>query len=219
MIKIAPSIAAASLIGLKYTLRELEEGGADLLHIDIEDGRFVPMMNLGIKIIYDIRIYTHLPIDVHLMVENPEWLIPELARFGANRVSVHYEACLYPRRVLGLIKQHNMQAGLAFNPNTSIPPLQYCMPYLSFVLVLATEPEIKTCEFLPSTLEKITSGKRQPGLEGIEWDVDGGITAQNIQMVVKAGADVAVSGRGVFQNGGIRENIQQMKASSQNMGE
>ena len=149
------------------------------------------------------------------MMTNPEWIIPEIARYGADRVSVHMEACLYPRRVLGLITQYKMQAGLAFNPGTAIPSLQFCLPYLSFVLVLSTEPETTRGDFLPSVLSKVVEGKKQAGLAAVEWAVDGGIVADNVKQVVDAGADLVISGRGVFENGRIRENIRKMKDSQQ----
>jgi ribulose-phosphate 3-epimerase len=212
-IKIAASLAAAPLIDLVSVLRELEAGGDDMIHFDVEDGSFVPAINLGTKIIQDLRPLTKLPFDVHLMMTNPEWIIPEIARCGANRVSVHAEACQYPRRVLGLIDQYHMRAGLAFNPGTAIPPLEFCQPYLAFVLVLTTEPETSHCDFLPSILAKVAAGKKQAGLAQVEWAVDGGITTDNVRQVVSAGAEVIVSGRGVFEKGRIRDNLQKLKAA------
>ncbi len=215
MIKVAPSIAAAPLTNLGQTIRDLETGGADMLHFDVEDGSFVPAMTLGIKVIRELRPLTKLPFDVHLMMVDPEWVLPELAALGTDRVSVHYEACRYPRRVLGLIAGLGMRAGLAFNPKTPIPALKFCLPYLSFVVVLTTEPETEEWAYLPSTLQKICAGKRQPGLAALEWVVDGGITAENVQEAASAGADVVVCGRGVFQAGQVQENIQRLKARSQ----
>lgn len=214
-IKLAASLAAAPLIDPVSILRALEEGGADMVHFDIEDGRFVPAMTLGTKLIQDLRPLTRLPFDVHLMMTNPEWIIPELARYGADRVAVHMEASVYPRRILGLITHYKMQAGLAFNPGTAIPPLQYCLPYLRFVLVLSTEPETTRSAFLPSALLKVVQGKQQPGLGHIEWAVDGGITADNVRQVEDAGADMVISGRGVFENGCIGENIRSIKYAHQ----
>lgn len=211
--KLAASLAVAPLVHLAATLRTLEEGGVDMLHFDVEDGSFVPAMNLGTKIIQDLRPLTQLPFDVHLMMTNPEWIIPEIARCGANRVSVHAEACAYPRRVLGLIDQFHMQAGLAFNPGTTIPPLQFCRPHLAFVLVLSTEPETTHCDFLPSVLAKVVEGKKQEGLAGVEWAIDGGITADNVRQVAAAGAEVVVSGRGVFEKDQIRENLRKLRAA------
>jgi ribulose-phosphate 3-epimerase len=213
MIKIAPSIASGPLTNLQLTIRELEMAGADSIHIDIEDGSFVPVMTLGVKIIKELRPLTKLPLDVHLMMVNPEWLIPELARMGVDRLSVHEEACPYPRRTLRMITEYGMTAGLAFNPKTPLPPLGFCLPYLSFVVVLSTEPEMGDCPYLPSTLDKVSEGRAQPELRNVEWVVDGGITIHTLPDVIEAGASVAVIGRGVFENGTIHENISRMKKS------
>ena len=199
---------------LEASLHALEEGGADMIHFDIEDGSFVPAMNLGIKIIKDLRPLTDLPFDVHLMMRNPEWIIPEIVKYGANRIAVHYEACRYPRRTLELISMYEVDAGLAFNPSTPIPSLAYCLPYLKFVVILTTEPEIGECHFLPAVLAKLEEGKKQKGLEKIQWVVDGGITKENIQEVVACQADVVVCGRGVFEGGTPQENLQQLRSLS-----
>jgi len=148
------------------------------------------------------------------MMEDPEWILPELSRHGVNRVSVHFEACPYPRRTLGLIAQYGMQAGLAFNPKTNLPGLDFCQPFLSFVVILTTEPEVEVCSFLPSVLDKVRAGKAQPGLAGVEWVVDGGITIENAGEAARAGADVLVSGRGIFAGGDVLNNIQRMKGGA-----
>jgi len=211
MIKIAPSLASAPLTHLADTVHDLEKAGADYLHFDVEDGNFVPVMSLGINIIKDLRPLTSLPFDVHLMVNNPEWIIPDLAKIGVEMVSVHYEACPYPRRTLGLIHQTGMMAGLAFNPKTPLPNLKHYLPFLSFVLILTTEPETKVSTYLPSVLDKVTEGKMQPDLESVLWEVDGGFTGENIMDAKKVQADIVVSGRGVFRDNKIEENIRKMK--------
>jgi ribulose-phosphate 3-epimerase len=210
-VKIAPSLAAAPFGELARTVRELESCGADILHIDIEDGSFVPMMTLGIRIIQEIRPLTRLPFDVHLMVNHPEWLIPVLADMGVDMISVHYEACPYPRRTLGIIAERKIQAGLAFNPATPIPCLSHCLPYLDFILVLSTEPEAASCKFLPSVLTKVIDGRKQAELANIRWMVDGGIGIENIAEVLEAGVDAIVSGRDIFKNGAISENLGALK--------
>ena len=166
-VRISPSLAAAPLDRLRQVVIELETAGADYIHFDVEDGSFVPVMTLGTKMISDLRRTTRLPFDVHLMMANPEWILPEIVRFGANRVSVHYEACPYPRRVLRQIVSLGAKAGIAFNPATPIPDLAYLLPYMSFIVVLTTEPEISDCPFLPEVLEKIREGKQSKGLERI----------------------------------------------------
>jgi ribulose-phosphate 3-epimerase len=214
MIKIAPSLASAPLVDLKGTVHELEHAGSDLLHFDVEDGYFVPLMTLGVKIVQELRPLTKLPFDVHLMMVNPEWLIPELARMGADRVSVHCEACPYPRRTLRMISELGMQAGLAFNPATLIPPLDFCLPYLTYVVVLSTEPEAGDCLFLPSVLSKVVEVKNRRGMENIEWVVDGGIKPENIQMVAEAGVEIVVAGRSIFSAGIIEKNIRRLRESA-----
>lgn len=213
MIKISPSLVSASFLELKATIKALENGGADMLHFDIEDGCFVPVMNLGLKSISELRPISDLPFDVHLMMVDPEWIIPELAKRGVNRLSVHYEACPYPRRILKKIVDHGMKAGLGFNPKTPLPDLKFCFPYLSFVVLLTTEPEDWSGQYLPSVLNKLR--KNVDVYEDLEWVVDGGVSLDNIQEIYQAGADVVVSGRGVFQSGLISENIQAMKKKCQ----
>ena len=169
-------------------------------------------MTLGTKLIHDLRSFTRLPFDVHLMMVNPEWILPELVQSGANRISVHYEACPYPRRVLRQIVSLGAAAGMAFNPATSLPDLTYLLPYLSFIVVLTTEPEIPDCPYLPEVLEKVREGKQVLGLEGIEWVVDGGVNVENLPQVVAAGADTVVIGRSVFKGDKISENMAKLRA-------
>lgn len=206
-VHISPSLAAAPQDRLGQVVIELETAGADSLHFDLEDGTFVPMMTLGTKMIADLRHVTRLPFDVHLMMVNPEWILADIIRFGANRVSVHYEACPYPRRVLRQIASLGAEAGITFNPGTPIPDLAYLSPYLSFIVILTTEPEVPDCPFLPEVLEKVRTGKQARGLEGIEWVVDGGLNPENLPQAVVAGADTAVIGRSVFKDGKILENM------------
>jgi len=212
-VRISPSLAAAPMDRLGQVVSELEAYGADYIHFDIEDGSFVPVMTLGTKLIQDLRSLTKLPFDVHLMMLNPEWILPELVSSGANRVSVHFEACPYPRRVLRQIVSLGADAGIAFNPATPIPDLAYLSSYLSFIVVLTTEPEIPDCPFLPEVLEKVRVGKQVGGLEGIEWVVDGGINAENLSQVVAAGTDTVVIGRSVFKEDKISENMAALRAA------
>lgn len=213
MIKIAPSMASAPFADLRGVVKELENAGADMLHFDIEDGTFVPVMTLGMRIISELRSLTQLPFDVHLMVQNPEWLIPELAEISVDMVSVHYEACEYPRRVLKMIAQQKMKAGLAFNPKTPLPPLRHYLPYLSFVDILTTEPEMGESTYLPTILTKISEGRKQPGLAHVQWEVDGAISTENIAEAVTAGADIIVSGRGIFKSGRIAQNLLALRSA------
>lgn len=214
-IKIIPSLAAAPLTRLADTVRELEQSGADMLHFDIEDGCFVPMLTLGVKIIAELRPLTKLPFDVHLMVQDPEWLIRPLAEMGIDMLSVHYEACPYPRRTLALIDQHHIQAGLAFNPRTPIPDLGFCLPFLRFILVLSTEPEEGPWTYLPDVVKKISSGRAQPALRNVRWFIDGGVSAENIHAIAAAGYDGAVCGRSVFKDGHVAQNLAAIKQAAE----
>ena len=212
--QISPSLAAAPMDRLGQTVVDLEKAGADSIHFDIEDGSFVPVMNLGVKLIPDLRRWTRLLFDVHLMMVNPEWLLPEIIASGANRISVHYEACPYPRRVLRQIVTLGAQAGIALNPATPLPDFSYLLPYLSFVVILTTEPELPDCPFLPEVLEKVRVGKQVKGLEGIEWVVDGAVTPQNLPEILAAGASTVVVGRAIFHDGKIKENMAALRAAS-----
>jgi len=211
MTRIAPSLAAAPLDRLGDVVRRLDEAGADLIHFDVEDGSFVPVMTLGTKIVADLRPLTRRPFDVHLMMVHPEWLVPQLVHDGANRVSVHYEACPYPRRSLRMIAEAGAAAGLAFNPATPLPDLTDLRPYLSFVVILTTEPEVPEAAFLPHALEKIRRAKASPGMETVEWVADGGLNRDNVGLAVAAGADTLVIGRSVFREGKIAENLREIR--------
>jgi len=213
-VRISPSLASAPLDRLGQVLIELETAGADSIHFDVEDGSFVPVMTLGTKIISDLRNFTSLLFDVHLMMVNPEWILPDLVRSGANRISVHYEACLYPRRVLRQITALGARAGLAFNPATPLPDLGYLLPYLSFIVILTTEPELPDCPFLPEVLEKVRKGKQVRGLEGVEWVVDGGVSLENLSQIIQAGANTVVVGRAVFKDEKIAENMAALRSIS-----
>jgi len=211
MVRIASSLAAVSQVNLKATIEDLQKAGVDIIHFDIEDGNFTPVMNIGLRMIRDLRPLTQLPFDVHLMTTNPEWMIRDLKEWGADMVSVHYEACPYPRRILGLIHELGMLAGLAFNPATPIPPLKHYLPFLSYVLVLTTEPETGTETYLPSVLDKVFEGKKQPGLEKVKWQADGGFTEETVLDAQRAGVDIVVCGRGIFIDNQIHLNVRKIR--------
>ena len=212
-IRIAPSLAAAPMGRLEEVVGELEQAGVDYLHFDVEDGSFTPVMTLGTRIIKELRPLTQLPFDVHLMMVEPEWLLPDLKSFGADRVAVHLEACPYPRRTLRKISELGMVPGIAINPVTPLPDLFYLQPYLDFVILLTTEPEELDCPFIPEILDKIKVGKQQFDLGGLEWVVDGGVDAGNIKEVFEAGADTVVVGRSTFAGGAIQLNIESIRSA------
>lgn len=213
MIKLSPSLASASFLDLQNTVRQLEKAGADYLHFDVEDGCFVKEMRLGIKVIQDLRAITDLPFDVHLMMVDPEWIVPVLAKMGVELLSVHFEATEYPRRTLGIIQDAGMKAGLAFNPKTAIPDLSFYFPYLHFVNVLTTEPEVKNCAYLPQVLTKVRQVKSAYAAQGVLCEVDGGFSPENVLDAIHAGADIIVAGRGIFGDSEIENNLRAMKSA------
>lgn len=212
-VRISPSLASAPSGRLAQVVQELEAAGADMIHFDVEDGVFVPAMTLGTRMIGELRPLTRLPFDVHLMMVNPEWIVPQLARDGADRIAVHYEACPYPRRTLRLIAEAGVQAGLAFNPATPLPDLRYLRPYLSFVLILTSEPELPAAAYLADVLHKLERARGLAGLEGLEWAADGGLNAENLPDAVRAGADTLVVGRAIFQGEQIAANVARLRAA------
>ena len=209
--KIAPSLACAPMERLGEVVAELDQAQVDYIHFDVEDGRFTPVMTLGTRIIKNLRPISRIPFDVHLMMIEPEWLLPELKLNGADRVAVHLEACPYPRRTLRKISALGMVPGIALNPVTPVPDLTYLRPYLSYVILLSTEPEEPDCPFIPEVLEKMKTGNEQTGLGEIEWVVDGGVNISNIKQVVKTGADTVVVGRSTFEDGSILANIKKIR--------
>lgn len=207
-IQIGISLAPAPMMDLRSVVDAINATPASSIHFDIEDGVFVREMTLGTRIIGQLRPFTSLRFDVHLMVIAPERIIPLVVKLGANRVSVHWEACEYPLRTLSAIRDLGASAGLAFNPRTTLPPLDYLIPSLDFVNVLSTEGNDDYCPFIPQVLGKVEQIKKHFG--NIHCEVDGGITAGNIDQVARSGADTAVVGRYVFRDGDLAGNIQSL---------
>ncbi len=209
-IKLAASITSASYLNLEKTIKELISSGIDIIHFDIEDGLFTPQLNSGIRIIEQLRGICNLPFDVHLMVNNPEWLIPCLAKCKIDMLSVHYEACPYPRRTLKLIQEQGMKAGLAFNPKTPFPFFDSFSPFLDFMLALSTEPESGKQDFIFPILEKISQQKKLKWVSKIKWEIDGGVNKDNIKQVVKTGINFIVAGRSIFDGDDVVSNINEL---------
>jgi ribulose-phosphate 3-epimerase len=205
--RISVSMAAAPLLELSKTLEAIHHSQVEMLHFDIEDGLFVPGITTGMRIIEELRAHSTLQFDVHLMVMKPESLIPDLVKMGADRISIHWEACPYPLRTLDMIKDCGAMAGLAFNPATPIPDLTYCLPVLDFINVLSTEPIPKNCEFIQQTAAKLKANQTKYFQSSIEWEMDGGINLKNYKLALAAGADILVIGRAVFDDGNVEKNL------------
>jgi ribulose-phosphate 3-epimerase len=212
-VRIAPSIISADLTRVGEQLSLLQTAGADWIHYDVEDGHFVPEMGLGIGLLMSIREHTDLPIDVHLMVDRPEPWIERVASYGADHITVHLEACRYPRRTLRLIREQGCKSGLALNPKTPLPDLGFLSDLLDMINVLTTEPEGPDCPFLPAMLSKVRSAAA--AVERLDHAVDvvadGGVDAGTASDCVQAGATVLVAGRSVFKGGRVEVNLSELR--------
>ncbi|MEF2964541.1 ribulose-phosphate 3-epimerase [Paenibacillus sp. M1] len=200
-IYIAPSILSANFAKLGEEVAEVERGGADWLHVDVMDGHFVPNLTFGPLVMGAIAPLTKLPLDVHLMVEKPEDYIPAFAQAGAHVITVHAEACVHLHRVIHMIKEHGVKAGVAINPGTPVSAIREVVEDADLVLIMTVNPGFGGQAFIPGTLRKIREvreWKRELGLEGLRIEVDGGIAAATAPLVTEAGADVLVAGNAVF---------------------
>lgn len=201
--RLAPSILAADLADLKGALDLCERGGADLVHFDVMDGHFVPNLTIGIPVLKALAVRTRLPIDVHLMVANPDRLLDDYLKAGAARVAVHWEATPHLDRQLDRIRRAGAKAGVAVNPATPVELLVDALPALDYVLVMSVNPGFSGQAFLPQALEKTRRLKRMIEISSakVEIEMDGGLDRDTIGRAVAAGVDVCVAGAAIFAAG------------------
>lgn len=200
MKKIAPSILSADFSKLGDEIKEVEKAGADYIHVDVMDGHFVPNITIGPLIVEAIRPTTSLPLDVHLMIENPDRYIPSFAKAGADIISVHAEACKHLHRTIHLIKEHGKKAGVVLNPGTPLESIKPIFQDIDLLLFMSVNPGFGGQAFIPSVLEKIKLAdmwRKEMDLE-IEFEVDGGINPTTAKLCAEAGIDVFVAGSAIF---------------------
>ncbi len=203
MVELLPSILSADFARLADEVAAAERGGGTVIHVDVMDGHFVPNITLGPPVVKSLRKATTLPLDCHLMIENPDEYIPAFAEAGANWVSVHYEACRHLHRSLELIAHHGMKPGVVLNPATRVNLLTDILPMVHHVLVMSVNPGFGGQQFIPFSLDKIrrlVELRKELGL-GFRIEVDGGVAHDTIAAIVQAGADLLVAGNAVFGGG------------------
>jgi ribulose-phosphate 3-epimerase len=200
MIKIAPSILSADFSRLAEEVQAVDRAGADYIHIDVMDGHFVPNITIGPLVVAALRKVTDKPLDVHLMIENPDLYIADFAKAGADIITVHQEAVPHLHRTVQLIKSLGKRAGVSLNPATPVETLDVILDQLDLVLVMSVNPGFGGQAFISSALDKICALRQRITQRGLatELQVDGGIKVDNIREVVAAGADVLVAGSAVF---------------------
>ncbi|MBQ7224573.1 MAG: ribulose-phosphate 3-epimerase [Clostridia bacterium] len=210
---ISPSILSADFAKMGEDIRRITEGGADMIHCDVMDGTFVPNISFGPKMIADIRSYTSLPLDVHLMVNRPERYIDVYAKAGADYIVVHYEACGTLVDTLKKIRKLGKKSGLVISPDTPAEVVYDYLPLTDLILVMSVYPGFSGQKFLPSSLEKlekISAKIKESGLN-IRLQIDGGINEETVKLVKKAGADTVVAGSSVFGASDVAEAIKKLR--------
>jgi len=215
-IKLAPSILSADFGRLGEQVAEATEAGADYIHIDVMDGHFVPQITIGPPVVAAIRRWTNLPLDVHLMIEAPERQINQFADAGADIITVHIEACPYIQRVVQMVKESGVKAGVAVNPGTPIDTLKEVLPSLDLVVVMTVNPGFGGQTFIENTLDKVARLRVELDRKSLaaELEVDGGINAEITPRVVSMGARVLVAGSAVFHSGQtVKEALAKLRAS------
>ena len=213
LLKIAPSILSADFSRLKDEIQAVEAAGADWLHIDVMDGHFVPNITVGPVVVESVRKVTKMPLDVHLMITDPDKYAPEFIKAGADWLSIHPDTAKNPFESLQNIRELGAKAAIAVNPDIAIENIESCFPYIDMILMMTVFPGFAGQAFIADVLPKIEQVRKKIEREKLPTliEADGGIKAENINLVVRAGAEVIVSGSGIFKTVSYNDTIRRMR--------
>jgi len=218
MIKIAPSILSADFMRLGEEIHAAEEAGADLLHIDIMDGHFVPNITIGPAVVAAIRKITKLPLDVHLMIEDPDKFLPDFVNAGADYLTVHSEASVHLHRTVQWIREQGIKAGVSINPATPVSQLESIITEIDLVLLMSVNPGFGGQKFIPATMVKIRKVKEMIRAAGSRAliEIDGGVKQDNAKEIADAGADIVVMGSAFFESGDYKKTMEKLNDTLRN---
>ena len=212
-LQIAPSILSADFARLADEIQAVEAAGADLIHIDVMDGRFVPNLTIGPVVVEAARKVTRLPLDVHLMIVEPERLIPDFIEAGSHSITVHVETCPHLHRTVQMIKERGIQVGVTLNPSTPLSQIEPILSDVDLLLIMSVNPGFGGQRFIPQVLEKIRQARSLIDAQGcpVELEVDGGVKVENMKELAEAGATIFVAGSAIFGTKDYKETIQKMR--------
>ena len=212
MTRIAPSILSADFMRLGEEIQAAEEAGADMLHLDIMDGHFVPNITIGYSMVEAIRKITNLPLDVHLMIEDPDRYLSNFVTAGADFLTVHCEASVHLHRTVQWVREAGVKPGVSINPATPVALLENIVGYLDLVLLMSVNPGFGGQKFIPMTLEKIRQVKEMTRQAGVSpfIEVDGGVNPDNVKEIADAGADILVMGSAFFASGDYKKTMEKL---------
>jgi ribulose-phosphate 3-epimerase len=206
---IAPSILSADFSKLGDEIKSVEAAGADWIHVDVMDGHFVPNITIGPLVVEAVRRVTSLPVDVHLMIENPDRYIEDFAKAGADLISVQVEACVHLNRTIHMIKELDRRAGVVLNPSTPLSSLEWIMEDVDFIMIMSVNPGFGGQKFIPNSLDRVRALRKMIRDRGLETliEIDGGVNEKTIKNISDAGVDVFVAGSAIFKSPDYKKTI------------